>query len=120
MKTWRTAKKTQAGAHWTTDEKDGQQDDGRGSRAGGRSSGGPDVAETALPVLVFEDGLEEVRRPEIGPEDRRDPDLGVGDLPEQEVRDPHLAARPDEQVGIGQAGGVEMARRTRPRRRPRA
>ena len=41
--------------------------------------------------------------PEIGPEDGRDPDLRVGDLPEQEIGDPHLAARPDEQVGVREA-----------------
>ena len=44
---------------------------------------------------------------EVGPERVGDPDLGVRDLPEQEVADAHLAARADQQIGIGLAGGVE-------------
>src|SRR5262245_26860298 len=47
---------------------------------------------------------------EVGPERVGHPDLGVGDLPEQEVADAHLAARPDQQIGIGLAGGVEGGR----------
>ena len=45
---------------------------------------------------------------EVGPECVADPDLGVGDLPEEEVRHPHLSARPDEEVGVGLAGRVEV------------
>ena len=48
--------------------------------------------------------LAEVRPQRVG-----DPDLGVGDLPEQEVADAHLAAGADQQIGIGLAGGVEEA-----------
>ena len=35
-------------------------------------------------------------------------DLGVGDLPEEVVRDAHLAGGPDEEVGVGKPGGVEV------------
>ena len=49
------------------------------------------------------------RRRKSGHEDVGDPDLGIGDLPEQEVRDAQLAARADEEVGIGLAGRVEVA-----------
>ena len=35
-------------------------------------------------------------------------ELGVGALPEQEVAGALLAAGPDDQVGIGLAGGVEV------------
>src|SRR5947207_3746726 len=38
---------------------------------------------------------------------RRDPDLAVGDLPEEEVGDAHLAARADQQIRVRQAGGAE-------------
>jgi hypothetical protein len=34
--------------------------------------------------------------------------LGVGDLPEQEIADAHLAGGADEQVRIGQAGRVQV------------
>ena len=36
--------------------------------------------------------------------------LRVGDLPQEEVRDPELAGRADEEVGVGQAVGREVGR----------
>ena len=39
----------------------------------------------------------------IGPALRGDPQLGIGDLPEQEIADPHFARRADEQIGVGHA-----------------
>ena len=36
-------------------------------------------------------------------------DLGVGELPEEEVRDPLLAARADEEIGIRQAPECKFA-----------
>src|SRR5437660_12512869 len=44
---------------------------------------------------------------EVGPQRLGDPDLGIRDLPEQEIADAHLAARTDQQIGIGLAAGVE-------------
>ena len=44
---------------------------------------------------------------EVGPERVGDEDFGVGDLPEQEVGDAVFAGGADEQIGIGDAGGVE-------------
>src|SRR5262249_18088436 len=49
----------------------------------------------------------EISGGEIGPEGREDDKLGVGDLPQQEVREAILAARPDQEVRVGYAGGVE-------------
>src|SRR6476469_1514263 len=43
-------------------------------------------------------------RPELVDED----ELRVGHLPKQEIRDAQLAARPDQQVGIGQVRGVQV------------
>src|ERR671937_2178180 len=54
-----------------------------------------DATEAALAALIVGDGAIEVRRPEVGPERRRHPQLGVGDLPQKKVRDAHLAAGPD-------------------------
>src|SRR5688572_5777250 len=69
-----------------------------------------DAAKPAIAFLVLDHAFEEVPAPEVGPQVIGDPDLGVGDLPEQKVTDAHLAARPDQQIGIGLARGVEEAR----------
>ena len=44
---------------------------------------------------------------EVRPERVRHPDFGVRNLPEQEIADAHFAARADQEIGIGLAGGVE-------------
>ena len=44
---------------------------------------------------------------EVGPQNVTDVDLRVADLPEQEVAEAALVGRADEQVRIGQAGGVQ-------------
>src|SRR5947199_2488453 len=91
-------------------------------RCGGRSARQPargedvlrrvgllDAAVAALALLEVEDRLEKVAAAEVRPQGAGDPDLRIGDLPEQEVRDPQLARGADEQVGIGLARGVEVA-----------
>src|SRR5664280_46032 len=60
-----------------------------------------DAAVPALALLELGERLEEVPGPEIGPEHGRHVDLGVRDLPEQVVRDAHLAARADEEIRVG-------------------
>ena len=74
--------------------------------AGGRGDG----AVTAFAFLVVEEGFEEASAIEIGPERVGDKNFGVGDLPEEEIADAHLAAGSDQQVGIREVGGVEVAR----------
>ena len=49
-------------------------------------------------------------RREVGPERLGDVQFRVGDLPEQEIADAHLAGRADQQIGIGTGGGVEAGR----------
>src|SRR5688572_23378890 len=63
--------------------------------------------ESARAALELGDGAVQVEGAEIGPEGGGDEELGVRDLPEQEVGDARLTARPDEQVGVGDAVGVE-------------
>src|SRR5262245_61390374 len=81
------------------------------SRSGPPSTTGEDsgvlgeAPEAPLALLVVADRLEQVLAGEIRPEDRREPEFRVGDLPEQEVRDPHLAARPDQEIRLGHVGG---------------
>ena len=64
---------------------------------------------------------------EIGPQHVEEHQLGIGRLPQQEVRQPLLAGGADDQVGVGDAGGRQEAgerrlveRRPGRARRPRA
>src|SRR5438094_552262 len=66
-----------------------------------------DPAEPARPPLELGDRAVEVDGAEVRPESRCDPQLGVGDLPQEKVRHAHLAARPDQEVGVRHVGGVE-------------
>ena len=77
--------------------------------AGGDAARRLEAAEASLASLESENRLEQVSRRKSGQRVGVTTDLGVGDLPEQEVRDPHLTRRSDQQVGIGLAGGVEGA-----------
>src|SRR5712691_257508 len=52
--------------------------------------------ESPGPPLVVDDGAIQIARTEVRPQRRRDPELRVGDLPEQEIRHAHLAAGADE------------------------
>src|SRR5438067_9873626 len=72
----------------------------------GRRSGG-DAPEAPLAALEREHRLEQLASAEVGPQHARDVELRVRDLPQQEVRDPLLARRADEQVGVWTVGGVE-------------
>ena len=45
---------------------------------------------------------------EIGPMDRQEDEFGIGGLPEQKIRQPLLARGADHEIGIGDAGGVEL------------
>ena len=54
--------------------------------------------------------------PKSGQRTSRRVELGVGRLPDQEVREALLAAGPDDEVGVGQAGRVQRRRDRRPRR----
>src|SRR5215203_3174325 len=60
-----------------------------------------DAAEAPLTLLEVADGLEQVLTREVGPEHGGEPQLRVRELPEQEVRRAHLAAGPDQQIGVG-------------------
>src|SRR6266852_237336 len=46
---------------------------------------------------------------EVGPETVGDEDLGVGDLPEEEVGDALLAGGADDEVRVGHVARVELA-----------
>src|SRR5689334_11743252 len=62
------------------------------------------AAEAPLAPLVRRDRLAERLGAEIGPERLGEVELGVGELPEQEVGDALLAAGADEEVGLGRIG----------------
>src|SRR5262249_8772062 len=69
-------------------------------------SGG--ATEPTLALLEEVERLQVLPLAEVRPERVGDVDLGVGELPEKEVAEPHLAARPDEEIGIGNAGGGKV------------
>ena len=68
-----------------------------------------EASEAAFAALVVGDGFEEVDAAEVGPEAIGDEDLGVGDLPEEEVGDALLAGGADDEVGVRHVRGVEGA-----------
>src|SRR5207244_9298148 len=59
------------------------------------------LAEAAHALGVVAQRLLQRAGVKLRPAFFRDPQLGVGDLPEQEVADAHLAGGADEQVGVG-------------------
>src|SRR5437867_8694692 len=59
-----------------------------------------DATESSLALLILRERLEELGFPKIRPQRLGDVDLGVGALPQKEVRDAHFAAGADEQIGI--------------------
>src|SRR5262245_21981140 len=66
-----------------------------------------DAAVASIALLIRDHRLEQIAPAEIGPQRVGHPDLGVGDLPQQEIADAHFAAGADEQIRIGLVGGVE-------------
>src|SRR5437763_12898327 len=67
------------------------------------------AAEAAVARGVFLDRGPEGAVVEVGPEVGQEDELGVGRLPEQEIRDPLLAGGPDDEIGIGDAVRVERS-----------
>src|SRR5881628_3935890 len=73
-----------------------------------RDMSGGDPAEPPLPALVVEDGLEQVAPRDVGAEDRRDVQLRVGELPQQEIGEPAFTGRPDQQIRVAPGRRVEL------------
>src|SRR5207247_3782821 len=65
-------------------------------------------SEATIPLLESAHGAQEVDLPERRPVNVAEVELAVRALPEQEPREPHLAARSNDQVGIGKVGRVEV------------
>src|SRR5262245_4152164 len=68
-----------------------------------------DATEATLTLLEVGEGLQVFARAEIRPERLGNVELRVRCLPQEEVAEPHLAARPDEEVGIRDAPRPEVA-----------
>src|SRR4051794_30965827 len=66
------------------------------------------TSEAAFAAAVGLDRGIEGRRVEIGPQRVGEVELAVGELPEQEVADPLLAAGADEQIGLGRVAHGEV------------
>src|SRR5437764_5531823 len=69
----------------------------------------PTAEATPSACIVLERGTE-ILAAEVGPQLVDEHELGVGRLPEQEVRDPQLAGRTDQQIGVRQLRLVEEGR----------
>src|SRR5438876_7407593 len=65
-------------------------------------------AEAPAPRRVLLEGGAQLGLAEVGPPAVDEDELGVGELPEQEVRDPELAGGADEEIGIGHLGRVQV------------
>ena len=65
-------------------------------------------AKSSFPVLVIDYRLVKLLLAEVGPEHVGEVKFGVRNLPQQEVADPHLAARAYQELGVGDLGCVEM------------
>src|SRR5215210_8579879 len=74
-----------------------------------RSTGTLDAAPAPGPRRERLEGPQELIGGEVRPQRIRHVELGVGYLPEQEVRDAKLAAGPYHQVDLRYVGGVEVA-----------
>src|SRR5690348_4041139 len=73
-----------------------------------RDMSGGDSAEPPVPALVVEDRLEQVSSRDVGPEDRRDVQLGVGELPQQEIGEAAFSGRADQQVRVAPGRRVQL------------
>src|SRR5262249_26997132 len=82
----------------------------RHSRQSSIASSAFQAAESAVAGGIVAQGLAQVGLAEFGPALLRDPELGIADLPEQEVADPHFARRADQKVGVGHPGCIQVPR----------
>src|SRR5262249_57085806 len=67
-------------------------------------------SKASLALLEERERLQELALAEVGPQRFGHVHLGVGELPEEEVAEPHLAARPDEEVRVRDAARAEVVR----------
>src|SRR5207253_4164841 len=83
----------------------------RGVMSGAAGLVGPLAPAEAAPAAgVVVEGGAELPLAEIGPERVDEDELGVGELPQEEVRDPQLAGGTDQKVGVRHVGRVEIGR----------
>src|SRR5581483_2623593 len=68
------------------------------------------AAEAPAPPLEIEQRLQVFALAEVGPQGRGHVELAVGDLPEIEIAQAHLAAGADQKIGIGYSLGIEPRR----------
>src|SRR6266581_9699414 len=67
-------------------------------------------AEAAPAAGVVVESGAELLLAEIGPERVDEDQLGVGELPQEEVGDPQLAGSTDQKIGVGHLGRIEVGR----------
>src|SRR5947209_5162717 len=67
------------------------------------------AAETAAALLKGADGAQKIDLAEGGPQDVGKIKFAVGALPQEKAREADFPARANDQIGVGQARGVQMA-----------
>ena len=70
---------------------------------------GGNVAEASFPVAEIPNRVFQILRAKFGPEHRAEIQLGIRRLPNQEIAESILAGGSDDEVGIREMGGVEIA-----------
>src|SRR5437764_13250832 len=78
-------------------------------RHGSAAQSSFEPTETPVASLELAHRLEQMLSAEVGPQHVGEDELAVGELPQQEVRDPKLARRANHDIGIGHLRVVEMA-----------
>src|SRR5690242_10687998 len=67
-----------------------------------------DAAVAPVALLELDKGFQQPRAVEVRSQGVRNKYLGVPDLPQQKIADPHLAAGSNEQIRIGQTPGIKV------------
>src|SRR5688500_17456134 len=67
-----------------------------------------EAAKPALAAAIFRDRSFQSRAVKIGPIGWHENQFAISRLPQQKIRQPLLAAGPDDDIGIGQVGSVEV------------
>ena len=92
------------GGHRQSGDPEGEERRHRATTLSGMETTSRQRAEAALARVELADGGREVGRPEVRPHLLQEAELGVCALPEQEVAQPLLATRADEEIHVGCAG----------------
>src|SRR5258708_12931548 len=67
-----------------------------------------DFSKAPIAALILEDGVEEGAPVEVRPQHRGDVQLGIGELPQQKVRQALLTGGANQQIGVAPRRRVQL------------